>query len=298
MKNLTERYLEYYTPLIQGFIEIVELLPMPDIKKMPEPFHPLFGKDYEKSAQRLIFIGQDTRGWGDLREFIEAEKANPGIKLRGRIDGFQDRLFTEWGATRHTFWGFAMMTIAALHGRKDWALMKTGAMVEILHCIAWGNVNALELFSSTPSKLGVEEGFWEVVRGAGKHLDQFEHVWQTLRPRVVILLHKGLNSATYFGEYQVEKISQQDGITHYRLPQIQVDVFHVPHPVSMKFNEGADHFCAKLAELLIAHKLAPRFPQFLKGQADAQEVMEFLYRNGPAPGECDKFDFVAWIATE
>lgn len=298
MKDLTERYLEYYTPLIQEFIKNIELLPIPDIKEMPEPFLPLFGKDYEKSAQRLIFIGQDTRGWGDLRNYIKGEKAHPGINLRGRINGFQDRLFTKWGATRHTFWGFAMMLIASLHGSKNWGLMKVGAMVEILNSIAWGNVNAVELFSSTPWKLGVQEDFWNKVRLAGEPLDRFQHVVQTLSPRVVILLHKGLNSATYFWEYQVEKISQQDGITHYRLPQIQVDVFHVPHPVNMKFHQGADHFCTKLAELLIANKLAPRFPQFLKGQAEAQGVMEFLYHNAPAQGGCDKFEFVAWVATE
>jgi len=297
MKNLTEHYLEYYTPLTQEFIKNVELLPIPDIKGMPEPFLPLFGKDYEKSAQRLIFIGQDTRGWGDLREFIEAEKANPGTKLRGRIDGFQDRLFTKWGATRHTFWGFAMMLIASLHGSKNWGLMKVGAMVEILNSIAWGNVNAVELFSSTPSKLGVKEDFWQAVRGAGHRLDQFDHVWQTLRPRVVIALCKGSDLTTYFGGYRMERLLEEDRVTHYHLPDIKVHVFHVPHPVNMKFTQGADYFCEKLTQL-IGKELIPVFPQFSKGEEDAQEVMEFLYQNGPTPNECDKFDFVAWVATE
>ncbi len=298
MKNLTERYLEYYTPLIQEFIQQVELLPVPEIKDMPEPFLPLFGKDYEQSALRIIFIGQDTHWWRDLREFIEAEKACPGSRLRELLDQFRERPFTQSGKTRHTFWGFVMKTIAALHGRKDWELMKTGAMVEILNSIAWGNVNAIEFFKSSAQKRGVPEQFWNQVRLAGEPLNRFQHVVQTLSPRVAILLHKGLNSATYFGEYQVEKISQQEGITHYRLPHIQVDVFHVPHPVNMKFNKGADHYCSKLAELLIALKLAPRFPQFLKGQADAQGVMDHLFQNAPAQGGCDKFEFVAWVANE
>jgi len=66
----------------------------------------------------------------------------------------------------------------------------------------------------------------------------------------------------------------------------------------MKFNEGADYFCAKLAELLIDRKLAPRFPQFLKGQEDAQNVMDYLYRNASAQSDCDKFEFVGWVANE
>jgi hypothetical protein len=298
MKNITERYLEYYTPLIQQFIKNVELLSIPEIKEMPEPFLPLFGKDYEQSALRIIFIGQDTHWWWDLREFIEAEKASPGSRLRERLEHFRKRPFTQWGKTRHTFWGFAMMTIATLHGRKDWQLMKTGAMVEILNSIAGGNANAIELFKGSPRKREVPEQFWNHVRLAGEPLNRFQHVVQTLAPRVAILLHKGLNAATYFGEHQLEKISQQDGITHYRLPEIQVDIFHVPHPVRMKFDQGADHFCTKLAELLIDHKLAPRFPQFLKGQTEAQGVMDHLFQNAPAQTDCDKFEFVSWVANQ
>jgi hypothetical protein len=227
MKNLTERYLEYYTPLVRGFIEKLEPLTIPEIKEMPEPFLPLFGRDYEQSALRIIFIGQDTRWWWDLKEFIEAEKTSPGSKLIERLDQFRKRPFTQWGKTRHAFWGFVMMTIAALHGRKDWELMKTGAMVEILNSIAWGNVNAVELFKSSAQKRGVPEQFWHDVRVAGEPLNGFQHLVQALAPRVAILLHKGLNPDKYFGGYQLEKQSQQDGISHYRLPQIQVDVFHV-----------------------------------------------------------------------
>jgi hypothetical protein len=296
MKSLTERHLEYYRPLIQEFIKNVEPLPIPDIKEMPEPFLPLFGKDYEQSALRIIFIGQDTHWWWDLREFIEAEKACPDSMLEERLEYFRTRPFTKWGKTRHTFWGFVMKTIAALYGREDWKLMKTGAMVEILNSIAWGNVNAIEFFESHARKLGVNKDFWNKVRVAGEPLNRFRHVVQTLSPRVAVLLHKGLNPVSYFEGYRLEKISQQDGITHYRLPEIPVDIFHVPHPVRMKFDQGADHFCTKLAELLVDQKLAPRFPQFLKGQTEAQGVMDHLLQNAPA--DCDKFEFVAWVANE
>ena len=68
VQSLTEHYLAYYTPLLQEFVREVELLPHPDIAKMPEPFFPAFGKRYEQSALRLVIIDQDTRGWGDLRK--------------------------------------------------------------------------------------------------------------------------------------------------------------------------------------------------------------------------------------
>ena len=50
---MEKRYIEYFTPLIQDFIRDVEPLTHPEIKKMPEPFFPLFGKNYEASALRL-----------------------------------------------------------------------------------------------------------------------------------------------------------------------------------------------------------------------------------------------------
>jgi hypothetical protein len=175
--------------------------------------------------------------------------------------------------------------------------MKAGAMVEILNSIAWGNVNAVELFSSTPSKLGVDKQFWENVRGAGNHLDRFEHVWQTLRPRVVIVLCKGANLTSYFEGFRLERVVEGDWGARYHLPDISVHVFHVRHPNNMRLTEGANYFCEKLTEL-VGEELIPQFPQFLSGQAEARRVMDFLYQNVPDQGRCDKFEFVAWVANE
>src|SRR5262249_11749415 len=89
----------------------------------------------------------------------------------------------------------------------------------------------------------------------------------------------------------------EDRVSHYYVSDIAINVFHVPHPVNMKFTQGADYFCEKLTQL-VGKELIPTFSQFFKGQEDAQEVMEFLLQNGPTPSHCDKFDFVAWVATE
>jgi hypothetical protein len=66
----------------------------------------------------------------------------------------------------------------------------------------------------------------------------------------------------------------------------------------MKFKQGADHFCTKLVELLVHYKLAPEFQQFVKGEEEAQGVMDFLEQNAPSKDSCDKFEFVAWVANE
>ena len=140
---LIERYLSYYTPLIQEFVREVEPLPHPEIEEMPQPHLPLFGKAYETSALRLVFVGQDTKWWGDLREFIAAERKEPGAKLKEELGFFQDPCheFTNWGTRRQSFWGFTRMMLAALYGQEDWSLLKN----EVLDSFAWAEVNAVEV---------------------------------------------------------------------------------------------------------------------------------------------------------
>src|SRR4051812_14633519 len=132
-----ENYISYYLPLIQEFIGKTRNLPHPEIGGMPEPHLPLFGKRYRTSALRMVIVGQDTRGWGDLRDFIAKEAAQPGIRIREGLEEFRDHAFTQWGNQRQTFWGFAMMFLAALYGRENWGLMKQGRMKEILDSFAW-----------------------------------------------------------------------------------------------------------------------------------------------------------------
>jgi hypothetical protein len=299
MATLEEKYIAYYKPLVREFVEKAGSLRHPDIKQMPEPHFPLFGKDYETSALRLAIIGQDTRGWGDLRNFLATEKVSPGSQLQGGLEEFREHEFTEWGNTRQTFWGFAMMMLAAMHGQENWGLMKQGKMIEILNSFAWAECNAIELHSSKPSKLGVPWDYWKEVREAGKHLDRFKHIAETLRPHVAIILYRGLNPSVYFEGYEYEVISEDGRLVHYRLPEINVDVIHAPHPGSMNRIEGADHFVAKIREIFLQHKITVPFPEFLSSQADGAEVMDYLLKRMADIGAGqDKYEFVARVAEE
>jgi hypothetical protein len=298
--SLTERYVAFYTPLIQEFVREVELLPHPDIKgEIPEPFFPAFGRHYEHSALRLVIIGQDTRGFGNLKHFIAAEKSNPGIKLQEWLNEFRDGFVIKYGGHRHSFLGFVMMILAKLHGQEDWGMMKQGAMSEILDSFAWGNVNAVELYGSTPSKKGIPSDYWAAVRKAAARFDGFSHIVTTLKPHVAIVLHRGMNPDRYFDGYQWEQVSSEGRLIHYRLPEIGVDVFHAPHPRSMGYIEGADYFCAKLKDLFLQQNITKPFPQFLNGQAEAQKVLHYLQHHAPPQSPAfNKYEFVSWVAEE
>jgi len=298
MSILTENYLDHYTPLVEEFVREVASLSHPDIDGMPEPFFPVFGSGYERSALRLIIVGQDTRGWGDLMKSLPEWKADPRAKLKDWMDEFADSP-PRWGGPRHQFGGFVGMLLAALHGLKDWSVLRKGGMDEVLSSFAWGNGNAVELYQSTPSKIGVPWEYWEAVRKAGAHFDRFSHLVETLKPRAAIVLWRGMDPATYFEGYSYEVLPEDGRLKHYRLPEIGVDVFQVPHPRSMGFIEGADHFCTKLRDLFFQHGITKPFPEFLKGQSEAQDVMDYLQRNAPSRGPSfDKYAFVSWVAEE
>ena len=299
MTNRTEHYVEYYTPLVQSFIHEMEALDHPAIDSMPEPFFPAFGQRYEQSALRLAIIGQDTRGWGDLLKFIAAEREQPGSKLREGLDYFTAHPFTDWGPRRQSFWGFAMMFLAALHGQQDWGAMKRGAMTEILDSFAWGNGNAVELHGSSARGLGVPGDYWNKVRQAGDRFNRFRHIVETLQPHVAVLMYRGVHFPTYFEGYRYEMVSSDGRLTHYRLPEVGVDLFHVPHPRSMNLIEGTDHFCEKLTEFFHRHGLSAAFPEFLNGQKDGEKAMDYLRNNAPNAGSgSDKYECVAWVADE
>ena len=304
MKKLTQRYIDYFTPLTQEFVEEVAPLAHPDIARMPEPFLPLFGKTYESSPLRLIIIGQDTREWGDLRNYIKSVKSDAKAKLQGELGYFESHPFTKWGAQRQKFWGFSMMFLAALHGQENWHAMKHGKMTEILDSFAWGNGNAVELFASTAKKLKVPAGYWQSVRKAGERFDRFKHIMETLRPQVAVLMYRGLNVAKYFEGCRPdgllpEVISRDGRLIHYRLPEAGVDIFHVPHPGSMNRIESANHFRDQLKALFLSHGLTAEFPAFLEGQEEGRQAMDYLKKKAPRQSDGrDKYEFGAWVADE
>ena len=163
--SIYNRYLNHYIPLVQEFGQEVEGLGLNLPDEAAQPFFPLFGKGYERSSLRMAIVGQDTAGWGCLKSFLAKEKASPGTALADELDEFREETFTAWGGTRYTFWGFAMMFLAAVHGRSDWGVMKQGACSEILSSFIWGNGNAIEYFGSSPKNMPPEQ--WELIRKAG-----------------------------------------------------------------------------------------------------------------------------------
>lgn len=297
-ESLKERYIAHYEPLIKEFICEVEDSGIEIAPNTPQPFFPLFGEAYEKSALRMAIVGQDTKEWGCLKTFIEMEKAATGSGLDAALEEFQDLDFTTWGSTRYTFWGFAMMFLAALHGKTDWGVMKQGAYPEILSSFVWGNGNAIEYFKSSPKQMPPEK--WEFIRKAGERFNGLRHLVETVRPRVVVVLWKDMNPEDYFAGYEYTENENRDDIRHYNIPKEKIDIFHAPHPGRMRW-EGipAEHFCSELVARIQSNNLTVSFPAFVQHSAELDKVIDYLKNSSPKCGDnFNKFQFVEWIADE
>ncbi|HEV2247287.1 MAG TPA: hypothetical protein VGW37_11600 [Terriglobia bacterium] len=296
--ELKQGLIAHFRPLISEFVSEIEGAGL-DVKPgSPQPFFPVFGEAYERSSLRMVIVGQDTRGWGCLKRFMEMERAAPGSALADDLTEFRDLDFKNWGATRYTFWGFAMMFLAALHGRSDWGVMKRGAYPEILSSFAWGNGNAVEYYNSSPKTMAWDQ--WELVRKAGERFNGLRHLVETIGPRVVVVLWKDMNPAAYFAGYGFTQVEEAGGIRHFRVPAANVDVFQATHPVRMRW-EGvaADDVCAQLVARLQVNNLSVAFPAFVQHSSDSENAIAHLRKSAPArKNGFDKFRFVEWVAEE
>jgi hypothetical protein len=295
VKTISERYIQYYKPLVHDFIREVGLMKHPDIDWIPEPFFPVFGSKYKQSALRLVIIGQDTPYWWDLRKFIAAERKEPGSKLREKVEFFGCRQFSEWNFQKQIFWGGAMMFLATLHGRENWEAMKEDELTGILDSFGWGKCNAVALHETVKGK-GVQADYWEEIRQAGAGFNLFCHLVEIMKPNVAVILSPNLDQA-YFNGCQVEKVFQDGQMTHYRLAADDIDVFHAPHLGSMNRLGGSEKFREKMRECFLKHGHPAVFPEFFHSQREGDNAVKILMKAPPHSSFFhDKFDFVAWLA--
>lgn len=239
-----ELYIKYYEPLIAEFCKRIENIGIaPNIKAMPEPFFNYFGKSYTIQSPKIVFIGQDTKWWGDLNSFLLESKKSLSSKLVEHFDSFEKHEFINWGSNRYTFWGFVLLFLASLNGKKDeWESLKSGEYPEILDTFAWANCEPIEYYNSTAAGLGIPKEYWENVREAGRVFYGFEHVLKTLNPDIAIILHNIGKDNDYFSGLNLSEVNDDD-LTHFKVNN--TNIFVLPHPSHMRFTpeRNADFYC-------------------------------------------------------
>ena len=297
---MKKKYIEYYKPLVQQFCAEITPQELEGLDHLPQPFLPLFGKGYEQSSLRLMFMGQDTKGWGQCKRYIEKELNNPGCEIENIFAEIEDRNFIEWGRNTHSFWGFAMALLAGIHGMPNWNAMKKGEGVEILSSFAWANSNAIELWPSLSYHTsGVPRKTWEAARKAGTHFNKIRHVLETLEPNVIILTCKSINKIELFEGLNVSESTVAKGIVSYSLEGYNTIILHTFHPGYMRNVGGPWSFLNELRDLLCNLNLAPSYPEFViddeAGDLITEQLLGSYHQNNLNYG---RFEFIEWIASE
>ena len=92
-----------------------------EVSGIPEPHLPYWGPLYEVAPLRVGIIGRDTRGWGDMTEFIECVRSDSKAALQRHRDELDGLAFTGWTNNfGKTFWDTTFKILAAMHGVIDW----------------------------------------------------------------------------------------------------------------------------------------------------------------------------------
>jgi hypothetical protein len=181
-----KRYLERYCPLIIDFVESIRNT---DYNKVPQPFLPLFGQGYEKAETRIAFVGIETRGWGNMTDFVNAVDEHPEEALLDEFTEFDKLEFCDWGNNfGNTFWDFNFKFLAQYYSLENWKQLKWGDNEEILRSFAWGNTNSIEGFSVTAEKKGVKHENWLAVKQASKRFDKGKYILETLQPHIMVVM--------------------------------------------------------------------------------------------------------------
>jgi hypothetical protein len=268
---------------------------------LPQPFLPVFGKDYQTSAFKFLVIGQDTKGWGQTSRFIEQELDSPGSAIEEAFGHIENQSFRKWGKNTHSFFGFVMALLAEVHGMPQWTALKWGDNANVLKSFAWANSNAVELWGSLRKHThGVSVETWRAAREAGDHLNRLEHMLKTLSPRVVLISCKTVDDSFFNGLEKSELSSEEEGIRHYRIEGYDVDIFHTYHPGWMRNVGGPWSFLNSIREMMEKRGLAPRFPEFVTTGETGDGVIDLLMRSAPRPDGNNqrKYELVAWVAKE
>lgn len=298
---MRKKHHDYYMPLIQEFCAEVTSQELGGLEKIPKPFLPLFGPKYAESPMRIVMMGQDTKGWGNVKNFLEAEASEPGSNLKADFDEFENHDFLWWGSnkTRYSFWGFVLMFLASVHGIKDWSVLRRGNYKNILNSFAWANGNAIEYFASSAQGQGAPFDSWKAVWDAGQRFNGAKHFLETLDPHVIVVMWKDMRPDTFFDGLEYTQQLGATGVRHYCVGSKNVQVFHIPHPGRMKFEpQTADYFCEQVKAAFLKTGLIVEYPAFVKSLAEAESVVKYLKTHAPSGVTNTKYEFVAWVAEE
>jgi hypothetical protein len=224
-------FIKVYEPLLKKFIEEIK-----DIEKenLPEPFIPVYGKNYESTPFKIAFVGWETRNNSSLKKFYDVAEKSP-LEALNRfyevIDLEEEENLTNYGSKfGNGFWNFVFKFLAKLYN-KDWKEIKRKSHPEILKSFVWGNLDSIERFEVSAKGAGGNYQEWEKVKRASTIFDNAEVFIKALKPKVIIVLQWQEDDLWINGIKNIEhEIILVDYLEYYHLKDSDTHIYWTRHP--------------------------------------------------------------------
>lgn len=221
-----------YEPLVKEFMQRIE-----GVRKnnLPEPFIPVYGKNYADAKYKIAFIGWETRDNSSLEKFCKDAIEDSKKPLRRFFeDIYAGEEMTIYGNNFGTsFWDFIIKYLANFYC-EDWEKLKYEANSDILKSFVWGNLESIERFEVTAKVKGADIQDWRKVKQASLIFDNADNIIKSLHPKVLIILHWDEEDSWLSKKNDdSHEIIIEDVLEYYHLKNADTHVYWTRHPGSL-----------------------------------------------------------------
>jgi len=244
---IKENFINIYKSLATEFINKIKNLK--GMEGIPEPFLPVYGKNFEKVKCKIAFVGKETKSYGSITNFIEDFIKHPENALFREEGEFDEFEFTNWTNNFKTsFWDFVLQFLAKFYKLQDWEILKEQQHTDILSSFAWCNTNAIERYEVSAQGKNVDYETWLKVKNASIVFDNAEYLIKSLKPNVLIILNweENLEWLTKNVVENIKPIEIGDHLQYYYLKNYDIHVYWTAHPRWLSANVGFDYIIDKI----------------------------------------------------
>jgi hypothetical protein len=239
-------YLNAYLPKLKLYFEKLDGL---NLLGIPEPHLPNFGSKYFKAKPKIMFMGMETKGWGDHEKLKAILTQGKEEMIEYFFGEFRRHEFLKWRNNfGRAFWDFVLEALASFNDIPSKKELES-SRENILSSFAWANVNSIERYQVTCEDNGVEKSVYDKVKDASKIFDDFKFILDTLTPDVVIITHWSFD-LDYFQNagYKDPPVNLGDHLQKINLEGTKCQVYKTAHPGWLYRNNLVHQIIATIKE--------------------------------------------------
>ncbi len=231
---------DVYTPIIAAFVDGLRCEEF-DSTGIVAPHIPACGPAYGKGLPKVAVIGEETRGWHPLSDFID----NPINAINQANSIFDDYVFTTWTNNfGKTFWDTAFKILANVNGEDNWKAVKNRQRKDILNSVLWCNCNSIEGYHITSEHNESIPESWTISKEMSKkHFDKFELIESTFEPDITIIMNWDVNA--YYLDIKWDFLDEHLAIGYTDKGSL---VYRMAHPSWLNKNRKYDEVLELLFE--------------------------------------------------